>query len=97
MSALSARSLQLLARNSMAAVGRRNLHVKMEGKEENRDLLRNARPLAPLWVEMIGNRRVHFIAKNLFPMSSGVSKWASERRNERSGARELSDQCGESR
>ena len=35
----------------------------------------------PQWVQMIWNRRIHFIDKNLFPMSSVASEWASERTN----------------
>ena len=42
---------------------------------------------------LVWNRRVNFVDKNHFPMSSGVSEWASERTNERRGARERSEQC----
>ena len=48
------------------------------------------------WVETAWNRRIQFMDKNLFPMSSGTREWASERTNERSGARERSGQCGTS-
>ena len=34
--------------------------------------------------------------KNLFPASLGLSEWANERENERSGAREQSEQCAAS-
>ena len=30
------------------------------------------------WAEIVWNWRNQFIDKNLFPMSSGVSEWASE-------------------
>ena len=48
------------------------------------------------WAQMIWNRRMQFIDINRFPMSSGVSEWARERTNERSGAREQSELCGAS-
>ena len=48
------------------------------------------------WAETAWNRRIQFIDINRFPMSSGASEWASERTNERSGARERSEQCGAS-
>ena len=48
------------------------------------------------WVMIVSNRRIKFIDKNLFPMSSGESERASERENERSGVRERSEQCGAS-
>ena len=48
------------------------------------------------WVETGWNRRVHSVDENLFPTSSEVREWASERTNERSGARERSEQCGAS-
>ena len=37
---------------------------------------------AARWVEMISNRRIKFIDKNLFPMSSGVSERVGKRANE---------------
>ena len=39
------------------------------------------RPTA-LWIETVWNRRVQFLDKNLFPMSSGASEWASKRADE---------------
>ena len=45
------------------------------------------------WAETVRNWGVHFIDKNHFPMSSRVSEWVSERTNERSVARERSEQC----
>ena len=50
-----------------------------------------------LWVEMIWNWRINFMDNNLFPMRSGVSEWASEHMNERSGARERSELCAASK
>ena len=47
-------------------------------------------------VETVCNRRLYFVDKNVFPMSSGASEGASERTNESSGAREQSEQCGAS-
>ena len=49
-----------------------------------------------LWVKRVWNRCIHFIDKNLFPISSGAREWASDRANERSGAREWSKWCGTS-
>ena len=39
-----------------------------------------------------GSKKIHLF--NHFPTSSGVSEWASERTNERSGARKQSQHCG---
>ena len=33
------------------------------------------------WLETIWNRRIHFIEKHLFPMSSGASEWMSKQAN----------------
>ena len=48
------------------------------------------------WVETVWNRCVHIMDKNLFPMSSGVSEWASQRTNKCNGAREWRKQYGAS-
>ena len=47
------------------------------------------------WVQMIGNRRVHSIDKNYFPMSCGVSDWASERMSERMSTASSAEQANE--
>ena len=47
-------------------------------------------------VETVWNWRIQFIDINLFPISSGASECASERTNERSGARKPSEQRRES-
>ena len=49
------------------------------------------------WAETVWNRRVQSIDKDLFPMSTRASEWASERTKERSRARERSEQCGSSK
>ena len=49
--------------------------------------------IAP-WTERLWNRPIHF--KDLFPVSSAASGCASERTNDRHGARERSEQCGAS-
>lgn len=41
-----------------------------------------------LWVETVWDRRVQFLSRDHFLMSLAESEWASERLNERSGARE---------
>ena len=51
---------------------------------------------ASQWFQMIWNRRIQLVDQNLFPISSGVSEWASEGTNERSEGREQSEQCGAS-
>ena len=45
----------------------------------------------PQRVETVCSRRVQFKDKTLFLMSPGKNEWASERTNERSGARERSE------
>ena len=49
----------------------------------------------PLWVEMVWNRRIQSIDKNLFPMSSGVSERASDGMSAAERC-ECSEQCGAS-
>ena len=51
--------------------------------------------IPPLWARIVWNRRVHFIGKNLFPMSSRASEWAQRSARSKRAVRSqrMSERC----
>ena len=76
--------------------------VRLRGSPCKFDAIESVRDIRPHgaagthWVETVWNRQVQFKDVNLFPLSLGGCDWANEQKNERSGARKRSKQCGTS-